>query len=37
MKEGLHPAYGPCIVRCACGNTFETKSVEKEIRVDICS
>jgi len=37
MKEGLHPAYGKCVVRCACGATFETMSVEKEIRVDICS
>ena len=37
MKEGIHPNYGKCIVRCACGETFETGSVEKEIRVDICS
>ena len=28
MKEGIHPKYGKAIVRCACGNTFETGSVE---------
>jgi large subunit ribosomal protein L31 len=37
MKEGIHPKYGKCVVRCACGETFETGSVEKEIRVEICS
>jgi large subunit ribosomal protein L31 len=24
-------------VKCACGNTFETKSVTEEIKVAICS
>lgn len=37
MKEGIHPKYGPCTVRCACGATFETESTKEEIRVDICS
>lgn len=37
MKEGIHPKYGKCIVRCACGETFETGSTQSEIRVDICS
>ncbi len=26
-----------CIVRCACGNTFETRSTVPEIKVDVCS
>ena len=24
MKEKIHPNYGKCIVRCVCGETFET-------------
>ena len=24
MKEGIHPKYGKAIVRCVCGETFET-------------
>ncbi len=26
-----------CIVRCACGNTFETRATVPEINVEICS
>ena len=37
MKEKIHPNYGKAIVRCVCGETFETGSVKKEMRVDICS
>lgn len=37
MKKGIHPEYGKAIVRCACGNTFETGSTKKEIHVEICS
>ena len=37
MKEGIHPNYKECKVTCACGNSFETKSVKDEIRVEICS
>lgn len=37
MKEGIHPDYGPCTVRCGCGNTFETRSTVKEIHAEICS
>ena len=37
MKENIHPNYGKAIVRCVCGETFETGSVKKELRVDICS
>ena len=37
MKEGIHPKYGKAIVRCACGNTFETGSVKPELKVEICS
>ena len=37
MKENIHPKYGKAVVRCVCGETFETGSVKKEMRVDICS
>ncbi|HOU48956.1 MAG TPA: 50S ribosomal protein L31 [Candidatus Aminicenantes bacterium] len=37
MKQDIHPNYGDCLVICACGNTFQTRSTKKEIRVEICS
>ncbi|HKL10182.1 MAG TPA: 50S ribosomal protein L31 [Clostridia bacterium] len=37
MKSGIHPEYKTATVRCACGNTFETRSTKDEIRVEICS
>lgn len=36
MKEKIHPNYVDCIVRCACGYTFKTKSTKPEIKLDIC-
>jgi len=36
MKNDIHPKYGVCKVICACGNTFETRSTMKEIKLDIC-
>jgi large subunit ribosomal protein L31 len=37
MKEGIHPQYYKATVHCACGESFETGSTKKEIRVEICS
>jgi large subunit ribosomal protein L31 len=37
MKEGIHPQYNRAKVTCSCGETFETGSTKKEIRVEICS
>jgi len=38
MKAGIHPAYAPVNVICACGHTFKTQSTHKgDIRVEICS
>jgi large subunit ribosomal protein L31 len=37
LKKGIHPNYKAVTVTCACGNTFETGSVDNEIRVEICS
>jgi large subunit ribosomal protein L31 len=37
MKKNIHPAYDKVVVRCGCGNTFETRSTAKEIHAEICS
>ncbi|MCX7914441.1 MAG: 50S ribosomal protein L31 [Thermodesulfovibrionales bacterium] len=37
MKEKIHPEYYKAKVICACGESFETGSTRKSIRVDICS
>ena len=37
MKPKIHPKYQTVTVSCACGNTFQTRSSSKEIKVEICS
>ena len=37
MKEGIHPEYKEVEVRCACGNTFTTRSTRDELRLEICN
>ena len=38
MKEGIHPKYEKCIIRCACGEAVEPKSTKGgEIKVEVCS
>lgn len=37
MKEGIHPKYEACVVKCGCGNTWETRSTTREIHIEICS
>lgn len=37
MQEGIHPNYQETSVHCGCGNTFTTRSVRKELKVDICN
>jgi len=37
VKEGIHPKYGEVEVRCACGNTFKTRSTKSELHQEICS
>lgn len=37
MKKEIHPDYKPLTITCVCGNTIETGSVKKDIRVEICS
>ncbi len=36
MKEGIHPKYMECIVSCACGYSFKTRSTVPEIKLEIC-
>jgi large subunit ribosomal protein L31 len=37
MKSNLHPELHVVTAVCACGNTFETRSTRKELRLEICS
>ncbi|MGP1455601.1 MAG: 50S ribosomal protein L31 [Treponema sp.] len=37
MKKGIHPNYDVTTITCACGNSIETSSTEKNIKVEICS
>lgn len=37
MKEKIHPNYTECKISCACGNTFMSGSVQKDLKVDVCS
>ena len=37
MKDGIHPKYGKTVIKCACGETFESGSVKDNLHVDVCS
>ncbi|MFN7942690.1 MAG: 50S ribosomal protein L31 [Thermoanaerobaculia bacterium] len=37
MKSDLHPQMHLVTAVCACGNTFQTHSTKKELRLEICS
>jgi large subunit ribosomal protein L31 len=37
VKPGIHPKYFDVEARCACGNTFKTKSTKQELHLEICS
>ena len=37
MRADIHPTVHTAKVICTCGNTFETLSTAKEMRIDICS
>ncbi len=38
MKPDIHPKYEDVNVRCACGETYTTRSTKgSEIRLEICS
>ena len=35
MKQGIHPNYVECTVRCTCGNTWVTRSTKSEMTLDL--
>ena len=37
MKDKIHPKYEETEIRCACGNTFKTRSTRQNIMVGICN
>jgi large subunit ribosomal protein L31 len=37
MKPGIHPNYVAATVQCACGHSFQTRSTQPNIKVEICS
>ena len=37
MKPGIHPEYNEINVHCACGETWQTRSTKKDLRLEICS
>ena len=37
MKKDMHPNYVETTITCACGNVIQTRSTEKDIKVEICS
>jgi large subunit ribosomal protein L31 len=36
-KAGIHPTYDTATVSCACGNTFETRTTQGEMKVELCN
>ena len=37
MKADIHPQYGTATVKCSCGNTFETRSTQSDLHVELCN
>jgi large subunit ribosomal protein L31 len=37
MKAKIHPDYVDAVVKCACGESFKTRSTKSEIHLEICS
>ncbi|MEO6877670.1 MAG: 50S ribosomal protein L31 [Gemmatimonadaceae bacterium] len=37
MKNDIHPEYATATVKCACGNTFQTRSTSSDINTDVCA
>ena len=36
MKQGIHPNYMECTVRCSCDNTWTTRATVPSMRLDLC-
>lgn len=37
MKDKIHPKYEKTTVTCTCGNVIETRSTQKDLKIEICS
>jgi large subunit ribosomal protein L31 len=37
MKKGIHPNSVEATVSCACGNSFQTRSIKPLLKIDVCS
>ena len=37
VKPAIHPKYHEVEARCACGNTFKTRSTKPELHLEICN
>jgi large subunit ribosomal protein L31 len=37
VRTGIHPKYTEVEVRCACGNTFKTRSTKPDLHLEICN
>ena len=37
MKEKIHPVFNEVTVSCGCGNTFQSYSTKKVVKVEVCS
>jgi large subunit ribosomal protein L31 len=37
VKPGIHPKYHEVEARCACGNTFKTRSTKSDLHLEICN
>ena len=37
MRADIHPHYDEAAVTCSCGNTFTTRSTERQLRVEMCN
>jgi large subunit ribosomal protein L31 len=37
VKAEIHPNYELSVVKCSCGNEFETRSTKGDMTVEICA
>jgi large subunit ribosomal protein L31 len=37
VKAEIHPNYESAVVKCSCGNEFDTRSTKGDMTVEICA
>ncbi len=37
MRSNIHPELKDAMIRCACGNEIQTRSIRGDYRIDICN